>query len=63
VLFVIVLTMCVCVCVVMTFDLVWSSFAVKGFWALWDNITVAMLMRLQERRPLICMCCLVETVH
>jgi hypothetical protein len=32
----------------MTFDLVWSSFAVKGFWALWDNITVAMLMRLQE---------------
>jgi hypothetical protein len=29
--------------------MVWCSFAVKGFWALWDNIiTVAMVMLLKE---------------
>jgi hypothetical protein len=29
--------------------MVWWSFAVKGFWALWDNIiTVAMVMLLRE---------------
>jgi hypothetical protein len=28
---------CVCVCVVLTTAMIWSLFAVKGFWALWDN--------------------------
>jgi hypothetical protein len=26
------------VCVFITVAVVWRSFAVKGFWALWDNI-------------------------
>jgi hypothetical protein len=37
------------VCVVITVAVFWCSFAVKGFWALWDNIiTVAMVMLLRE---------------
>lgn len=27
--------------------LVWSSFAVKGFWCMWNNVTVVMVMELQ----------------
>jgi hypothetical protein len=37
------------VCVVIAVAMVWRSFAVKGFWALWDNIiTVAIVMLLRE---------------
>jgi hypothetical protein len=37
------------VCVVIIVAMVWCSFAVKGFWALWDNIiTVAMVMLLRD---------------
>jgi hypothetical protein len=36
------------VCVVITVAMVWWSFVVKGFWALWDStITVAMVMLLK----------------
>jgi hypothetical protein len=37
------------VCVVETVDIVWWSFAIKGFWFLWDDdITVAEVMLLRE---------------
>jgi hypothetical protein len=36
-------------CVVITVAMIWSSFSVKGFWVLWDNIiTVAMVILLRE---------------
>jgi hypothetical protein len=36
------------VCVI-TVAMLWSSFALKALWALWDNIiTVAMVMLLRE---------------
>jgi hypothetical protein len=34
--------------VVTTVAMAWLSFVVKGFWALRDNITVAMVMLLKE---------------
>jgi hypothetical protein len=35
--------------VVISFSIVWRSFAVKGFWALWDiMVTVAMAKLLEE---------------
>jgi hypothetical protein len=37
------------VCVGISVTIIWLSFAVKGFWALWYNIiTVAMVMLLRE---------------
>jgi hypothetical protein len=37
------------VCAVITVAMVWRSFAVKGFWALWDNIiTVTMVILLKK---------------
>jgi hypothetical protein len=37
------------VCDIITVAMVWWSFAVKGFWALWDNIiTVAKVTLLKE---------------
>jgi hypothetical protein len=37
------------VCVVIAVAMAWRLYAVKDFWALWDNIiTVAMVMLLRE---------------
>jgi hypothetical protein len=36
------------VCVITIVDVVWRSSAVTGFWALWDNIIVAMVILLKE---------------
>jgi hypothetical protein len=36
------------VCAVIAVAMVWSSFVLQGFWALWENITVAMVMLVRE---------------
>jgi hypothetical protein len=36
------------VCVITIVDVVWRSSAVTGFWALWDNIIVAMVILLKD---------------
>jgi hypothetical protein len=49
--------------VVVTITVVWLSFAIKGFWTLWDNIiTVATVMLLKKAIKFLSRC-FVETVH